>query len=210
MAITACLLGTIVLSEPFFDRLIELAEERYGDKAASTVVQWRATIQNAKNEPEPIKLIRINDFFNQNVGFSSDMLIWGRSDYWATPLETIGVAKGDCEDFSIAKYISLLKLGVPINKLRLVYVKAKLDNNITQAHMILAYYTSDNADPFILDNLTPEILPASKRKDLVPVFSFNSEGLWVGNIGESKVKKPETRLSRWREVLTRMQLEELQ
>ena len=82
-------------------------------------------------------------------------------------------------------YDSLLELGVPINKLRLVYVRATQEvagggGTIQQAHMVLAYYPKPNADPLVLDNLNKRILPASQRHDLSPVFSFNSAGLWQG------------------------------
>ena len=202
--------GIFAIGEPLFDKLLTLAEKRYGSKGAKTVSQWQILIESKKSSAEPAKLIAINDFFNERIRFSIDQEIWGHSDYWATPLETMGVQQGDCEDFSIAKYISLIKLGVPINKLRLVYVKAQIAPNQSQAHMVLAYYPTPTSDPLILDNLNMNILPASQRRDLTPVFSFNSAGLWVGNATQPKLKKPETRLSRWRDVLIRMQIEGLQ
>jgi len=45
----------------------------------------------------------------------------------------------------------------------------------------------------------PEVLPASQRPDLTPVFSFNDEGLWQGT-GDAPAGDPLVRLSRWREV----------
>jgi len=69
----------------------------------------------------------------------------------------LGVAGGslasngaDCEDFSIAKYFALKELGVPIQRLRITYVKAV---RLNQAHMVLAYYPEPDAVPLILDNL---------------------------------------------------------
>jgi predicted transglutaminase-like cysteine proteinase len=107
--------------------------------------------------------------------------IWGQSDYWATPLETLAKGKGDCEDFTIAKYFTLLEAGLPNEQLRLIYVKARIGgaaSNVTQAHMVLAYYSEPDAEPLILDNLITDIRPASRRPDLQPVFSFNSMGIW--------------------------------
>ena len=151
----------------------------------------------------------MNDFFNQRIVFTTDQAIWQRSDYWATPIETMGRQQGDCEDFSIAKYVSLLKLGVDVDKLRLTYVKAKISGVGTQAHMVLAYYPTPDSEPLILDNLSTEIMRATQRPDLIPIFSFNSAGLWVAGDKSNKTQKPETRLSRWRDVLTRMQAEGL-
>jgi hypothetical protein len=57
-----------------------------------------------------------------------------------------------------------------------------------------------NAEPLILDNLITDVRPASRRPDLAPVFSFNSEGLWQG-VGSQTAGDPTARLSRWREML---------
>ncbi len=196
--------------EPFWDNLLSLAEERYGNNGKQTLSQWRFMLEQNRHQPDTTKLVQVNDFFNHRIHFGDDSAIWGKKDYWATPLETMGTLKGDCEDFSIAKYISLLRLGVDNKKLRLTYVKARLPNGRSQAHMVLVYYTEPNADPLVLDNLSTEILPASRRVDLSPVFSFNSAGLWVGGGKDPKVKDPGTRLSRWRDVLLRMQIEGFQ
>ena len=61
-------------------------------------------------------------------------------------------------------------MGVQIERLRITYVKSERRN---QAHMVLAYYEDPTKEPLILDNLTSKILPATKRPDLTPVFSFN-------------------------------------
>jgi len=211
LVLVSILLVTLVASAANnLDKLLALAEARYGETGKSTLTQWKQLLETSKTKEEMTKLLDVNDFFNNKILFSTDHFIWGKSDYWATPLETMGRLQGDCEDFSIAKYITLLKLGIALEKLRLVYVKARINDGNNQAHMVLAYYPTPNADPLILDNLSIEIRPASKRPDLTPVFSFNSAGLWVGNAIAPKVKKPETRLSRWRDVLTRMQAEGLQ
>ena len=109
---------------------------------------------------------------------------------------------GDCEDYSIAKYLSLRALNIPADKLRLVYVKARIggaQSNVTQAHMVVAYYPAPDAEPLILDNLLTTILPASERPDLIPVFSFNASSVWVGNT----VRSGAERLTRWQDLLTR-------
>ena len=101
--------------------------------------------------------------------------------------------------------------GVPSNKLRLIYVKAKLkgaDGPIQQAHMVLAYYASPSAEPLVLDNLNTTIRPAAQRRDLQPVFSFNSEGIFAGVSGKDPASKGGIgRLSRWEDVLRRINAE---
>ncbi len=121
-------------------------------------------------------------------------------------METIGKEAGDCEDFTIAKYIFLKVLNVPDDKLRLTYVRANLAAdgiNAVRAHMVLSYYSTPQSEPLILDNLIPEILPASQRKDLTPIFTFNSTGLWLGSSTAPKASST-SHLSRWRDVLLRI------
>jgi hypothetical protein len=75
--------------------------------------------------------------------------------------------------------------------------------------MVLAYYATPQAEPLILDNLIGEVRAASRRPDLTPVFSFNSEGLWQG-VGQQSAGDPVARLSRWREVLAKARAEGFQ
>ena len=133
-------------------------------------------------------------------------------DYWATPLEFIGRAQGDCEDFAIAKYISLLMLGMPNDRLRLIYVRARFGSSPTlntEAHMVLGYYVDPTGDPIILDSLLNSIRPAAARTDLTPIFSFNSQGLWVPGTPNLN-SDPTARLSRWRDVLDRIKIDGIQ
>ena len=192
---------------PDFDHIVRLAAERYGSKGEETLRDWRSMLETGKSLSEPEKLELVNAFFNSRVAFEDDQLVWHLPDYWATPLETLGRGEGDCEDYSIGKYVSLGLLGVPIERLRITYVRAELGmpgSGISQAHMVLAYYATPDAEPLVLDNLVSALRPASRRPDLRPVFGFNSQGLWVaGNRGPS-VAAPTARLSRWRDVLSRM------
>ncbi len=174
------------------------------------LARWQQLIGSSHPLSDQQKLRRINRFFNQQISFVSDIEVWQQVDYWATPRETLLRAAGDCEDFSIAKYMTLLQSGVPAKQLRLIYVKAVSglpESALQQAHMVLAYYPENSAEPLILDNLITEIQPASRRPDLIPLFSFNSEGLWVE--GDKTTRSPEAHLSRWRSVLQRMQQEKM-
>ena len=57
----------------------------------------------------------------------------------------MGKTAGDCEDFSIAKYMTLLMLGVPAEKIRMIYVRANI-GGASQAHMVLGYYAKARAE----------------------------------------------------------------
>ncbi|MDR1064458.1 MAG: transglutaminase-like cysteine peptidase [Azoarcus sp.] len=192
-----------------FARMEQLAETQYGKVAADTIRAWRNMIESSRTLPDRAKLERTNDFINRRVFYESDIVVWGQVDYWATPLELFGKQAGDCEDFAIAKYVTLRLLDIPVQKLRLVYARARLNgagSQALQAHMVLSYYETPTAEPLVLDNLIRQIHPAKRRPDLFPVFSFNHEGLWMEGERTSS-SSPTARLSRWRDVLQRMRQE---
>ncbi|MEA3221250.1 transglutaminase-like cysteine peptidase [Immundisolibacter sp.] len=188
---------------PAFDAdTLRAIERRYGPAAARRVLDWRQLIDTARDRPLPARLQAVNDFFNQLL-FVDDIIHWHKSDYWATPVEFLATDGGDCEDFAIAKYFTLLELGVPESRLQITYVKAL---RLNQAHMVLAYYANPAADPLVLDNLVPDVLPGSSRDDLVPVYSFNGQGLWISRArGRGKRVGGSERLSLWRDLMTRME-----
>jgi predicted transglutaminase-like cysteine proteinase len=189
-----------------------LAAKKLSPRAMAGVQALQPVLAQALDMSEPNQLQAVNAFFNQRILFRDDTEVWGQVDYWASPLETLDKGAGDCEDYAIAKYFSLLAVGVPVSKLRLVYVRAQIGGpqGALVAHMVLAYYAAPGAEPTILDNLITELRPASRRPDLVPVFSFNSEGLWQGVGPQAAAGDPTARLSRWREVLAKAHAEGFQ
>lgn len=88
----------------------------------------------------------------------------------------LGKGAGDCEDYVIAKYFTLKQLGIPTDKLYFTYVKALKYN---QAHMVLSYYETPKSIPLILDNINGKIKIATQRTDLLPVYSFNGDSLYL-------------------------------
>jgi predicted transglutaminase-like cysteine proteinase len=185
-------------------RVQEVAAQR-GPRVAEQARALVQQIERSAAHDELQRLKDINDFFNKRLAFQEDIVTWGVQDYWATPLESLEKRAGDCEDYAIAKYFSLAASGVPTVRLRMVYVRARLGGQ-SLAHMVLAYYAQPGAEPLILDNLRPEVLPASQRPDLTPVFSFNTEGLWQG-VGQTTQGDPLARLSMWRELVAKVRAE---
>ncbi|MFC3149500.1 transglutaminase-like cysteine peptidase [Litoribrevibacter euphylliae] len=147
------------------------------------------------------KLEQVNQYFNKEIRFISDQLHWNVEDYWATPYESLSAQAGDCEDFSLAKYFTLIKAGMDPEKLRITYVKAV---KLRQAHMVLAYYPTPSSEPLVLDNLIPEIKKASKRRDLVPVYSFNASGFWLNKMSGNVRLGGSSRVTMWTEFVQRM------
>ena len=187
------------------------AAPAHGPQAVAGARALQAVLAGLPGQDDTAKLTAVNQFFNRRVVFASDSEVWGQADYWASPLEMLGKGRGDCEDYVIGKYFSLIAAGMPVSHLRLVYVRATVGGpgGEVLAHMVLAYYATPGAEPLILDNLIGEIRPASRRPDLEPVFSFNGDGLWQG-VGAQSAGDPVARLSRWREVLAKARAEGFQ
>jgi len=182
--------------------ILTQAKHKHGEQAQHRLIRWQNLLTSAKNLPEKDKLKQVNDFFNLNALFIDDIIQWKTEGYWATPLELLATGAGDCEDFAIAKYFTLLELGVDESKMRITYVKSLRRN---QPHMVLTFFASPKSVSEVLDNLITEIKPATQRSDLLPVYSFNGTGLWTakartaGNrVGNSN------RLKLWSELQDRM------
>lgn len=184
--------------------------ERFDDTAVQRLLAWQQQLTAVRDKPEIEQIRQMNAFFHQHVRYRTDQALYGETDYWSTPLELLGHGLGDCEDWAIAQYISLRQLGIDDRKLRLIYVRARIggpQSSLSEAHMVLGYYSRPDAQPLIVDSLISQVLPASERTDLTPVFSFNSAGLWAGQGPQQATTSPTARLSRWRSVLERMQAE---
>jgi predicted transglutaminase-like cysteine proteinase len=180
-------------------------EKKYGRKVAERFVKWKKFVAVNQNKSESEKLRLTNDFFNKQLLWISDIKLWKKKDYWATPMETLLKKAGDCEDFTIIKYFTLTALGVPVKHLKLTYVKALKYN---QAHMVLTYSKTKRSIPLVLDNINKKILPASKRKDLKPVYSFNGEGMWLQKSSRTGKKVgSSSRIRLWVDLNKRMRKE---
>ena len=190
-------------------QLLQHMLKSFGPNGQSILQSWFDLLAKEQQATQHKQLIAVNQFWNQAVMATSDATAWGQVDYWATPLESLGRRAGDCEDYVIGKYFSLLRLGVAEHKLRLIYVRARIGGMYSTdsvAHMVLGYYDSPGAEPLILDNLLSDILPSGQRPDLTPVFSFNGQGIYV----QGAKPTPTSRITRWRDLLSRMQQEGFQ
>lgn len=204
-------LALTVHSAVNFDQFLASFTPRWGASAMPRYLAWKDFVASGAGKTDLERLKKVNEFFNRTITFGDDSVIWGQLDYWATPLETLGKGAGDCEDFVIAKYYTLQLVGVPAEKLRLIYVHARTGASPatpTQAHMVLAYYGTPDDEPLVLDNLVGEVRLASRRSDLSPVFSFNAQGIFAGT--SNKEIAPAVgagRLSRWEGLLKRVRAE---
>jgi len=190
-------------SESFYQKLTTT----YGETAKGRAEQWHDVIVDNQSDSDWEKINKVNYFFNRNIAYQTDIRLWGKKDYWASPVETIGRGKGDCEDYAIAKYFSLTSLGVDENKLRLMYVRQL---TVNEPHMVLIYFENPKDVPFVLDNYNKRVLPANKRRDLKPIYSFNAKGLWLAKAkGLGRKVKNTSGVSAWENLVQRIEVGEM-
>jgi len=194
---------TSKLNEP---QIVAALTHNYGERAGKRGKAWFRLMKKSYGLDEQAQINNVNNFFNL-LRFTDDIKLWGVSNYWATPIEFLGVNAGDCEDFAIAKYFTLLELGVPDKKMRITMVKAV---KLNQYHMVVAYYETPGSVPVILDNIDGKIKPATQRKDLIPVYSFNGKQLWLNKKkGQGVLAGKSQRLKRWTDLNQRMGISNL-
>lgn len=215
LLVLSTLLYSVVVTAGIMDLspgLLRYVVNKWGSPGAERLSGWRAAEWDYfRKRPKSLlsdkgagdEMQGFNLFWNR-VPYVSDQEHWGVPDYWASPVEMSASNGGDCEDYSIAKYFSLRELGIPAQNIRITYVRAVTHGQIL-AHMVLAYYPTPDADPYILDNLTGKLQLASERTDLDPVYSFNDEDLWSSGASSSNGKSRQIRL--WRELLDKMEKE---
>lgn len=197
------LIGSSEIDDSFKDRLqIKKNQIQSITLSSAKTSEWNELIKTSLHLSEKQKVERVNNFFNYQISFASDINLWGINDYWSTLEEILLKGAGDCEDISIAKYFTLRKLGIAEDKIRLAYVRS-LKNNLP--HMVVTYSTSPKNIPYVLDNLNKNIKPANKRIDLIPIYSFNDSGLWLEKFeGDAKKVGYSSQLSMWTNLKKRM------
>ncbi len=176
------LIGSSFIKPQTFEKI----KKEYGINAYNRLEKLDKLMNELQNQNEAIKLIKVNEFFNNPliIKWADDMEVWGKKDYWANRYESLGKGMGDCEDFVIAKYFTLLSLGVSEDKLFFTYVYANL-NGKWISHMVLSYYENEGDIPFILDNNTNAVKRANQRTDLKPVLTFNAKDLFLSKQASS-------------------------
>jgi len=204
--VLACLAHAPARGQPAYGLPSAERPQGFAAQIASRLGEWRQMIEASRFLADSEKIDTVNRFFNRSLQFANDSEVWGSPDHWATPMEFMERGRGDCEDFAIAKYVSLRMLGLGADRLRLVYVHADVGGSKPIAHMVVAFYERPGADPVLLDNMIDSVRPASLRTDLSVVYSFNTRGLWLG-AATASAANPNSRLSRWRGLVQRMRTE---
>ena len=161
----------------FSEKELKNIKDISGDIAKNRVNDYTQTVDSFSKFSKEQQLIRVNAYLNQLLP-QVDMLNQNERDHWETPKEFLTCGYGDCEDYAIIKYFTLLKLGFPKDKLYMTAVKEKYSGGY---HMVLSYFKTKNKPPLILDNLSFRILDLKTREDLEVDLFINESGTYKIN-----------------------------
>lgn len=156
------------------------AELRNIEKSRGTISRNRVqdyinTIDGYKKLPQKKQLVLVNSYLNGLLPKYDDQN-QKQIDYWETPKEFLTLGYGDCEDYAIIKYFTLVKLGFKKEKLYLTVVSDRLLGNY---HMVLSYFETAKKTPLILDNLSFKVLDLNSRHDLKYIYFINEKGVFT-------------------------------
>lgn len=173
--------------EPWSESVFAEAEKEFGPLATQRLRYVYDTARTNQDRSIPEKLAIANATLNK-LPWVSDQAQWNVEDYWATPLELIVKAGGDCEDMAIAKYVMLRMMGVPERNLYLGYGKLITRN---EAHMVLVWVSDTRTENAVLDNYVQEVLPGNQRTDLQAIYLTDVNGNLIlidDDDGQRKIK----------------------
>ena len=132
---------------------------------------WMKFLEFIKDKDQLAQIHDVNGYMNR-ARYISDKNNWGKKDYWASPGEFMA-RFGDCEDYSIAKFMSLKMLGLKTKQLRVVAVK---DMNLKVGHAILVVLIDGKR--YLLDNQIKKVVETKTVRHYKPVFSINTKYWW--------------------------------
>jgi predicted transglutaminase-like cysteine proteinase len=136
---------------------------------------WASLVAQVKGAGDPMAQIKAANALMNAKPYIEDQPNWGKSEFWATSYEFLKKS-GDCEDFSIAKYMLLKAAGMPVDNMRIVAVRIRSLGGI--GHAILVVYQGDKA--LVLDNRVAPVMDEKLvRREFQPALSVNENSWWV-------------------------------
>ena len=159
-----------VLERYAVEKTKELQKCKLSATEKCETAKWRIFLKKIAKQSPDKQIELVNKYINKWL-YILDPVNYNKKDYWATPRQFM-TRNGDCEDYAIAKYASLVHLGFPKEQMRIVVLQ---DLNLKVAHAVLVVYVDGKA--LILDNQISRVVESSRIKHYKPIFSIN-EGAW--------------------------------
>lgn len=149
-------------AKPRLDSIAVRRDKDQARKAAPMPLDLKikpAPAPRAEAEPEArpsaatptLRLLRtVNGRVNRAIRRSTDMETFGRPDVWAAPTEP--GARGDCEDYVLAKRRALIEAGADPALMSIALVRTRWG----ETHAVLL--VDVGGEEFVLDNLSPWVV----------------------------------------------------
>jgi predicted transglutaminase-like cysteine proteinase len=144
------------------------------ENCPSYAAQFLRLIKAVKSKSGRAQLEQANLSVNAAIHYVSDLVQFGELDRWSAPLASFASAKGDCEDYAIAKYVALREAGFPEGELRLLLGR---DRTVRQDHAVLAARLDGRW--LILDNRWSELRDDSADMNFTPLFAIDHAGVFL-------------------------------
>lgn len=142
-----------------------------GSFAGCNLDEWQDFLNGIKHSDALTQIEAVNAEMNRRR-YIVDPRNWGVPDYWATPFQFFA-KDGDCEDYAIAKFISLRTLGFANEDMRIVVLR---DTNLNALHAVLVAYVE--GQPYVLDNQIRSVVRAQSIRHYRPIYSVNETTWW--------------------------------
>jgi predicted transglutaminase-like cysteine proteinase len=124
---------------------------------------WRELMRELRGAPASVQIERVNRHVNEAIRYRPEA-----GDRWATPLEALARG-GDCEDYAVMKYLSLIELGFRDAEMRIVVLH---DDARRIGHAVLT--VSVDGATLVLDSLRTSVGAASRLAGYSPRYYVNA------------------------------------
>ena len=136
---------------------------------AYPIQAWAKLVSMLRDADPMTQITMVNHFFNQ-VRYVAEQ---PGNDEWKMPARFL-CEGGDCEDYAIAKFVTLRLLGFNRDRVRLVF----LENTLNGAgHAVVNVVWNDKS--LILDNMSERVIESARMDHYTPICSFTEKQLWM-------------------------------
>ena len=136
---------------------------------------WQAFLDGLANAAPDAQIAAVHREMNRRR-YILDPINWNLPDYWASPGQFLR-RNGDCEDYAIAKFMSLRALGFPQETMRVVVLQ---DLNLRVAHAVMSI--EHGGQTLILDNQIDRVVPHRVIRHYRPIYSVNETHWWLHRV----------------------------
>ncbi|KRR20174.1 hypothetical protein CQ14_23280 [Bradyrhizobium lablabi] len=156
------------------DEMVQLALCQ-GDRdgcASPAALTFLDIVDAARLREGRARLGEINRAINLAIRATSDLAQHGQIDVWTPPLATLARGGGDCEDYAIAKFVALRRVGLSPDDLRIVVLR---DTIRGEDHAVAAARLDGHW--LMLDNRRMAMVEDADVRNFRPTFVIGQHGV---------------------------------